>query len=120
MSALHLEQLVVSLIVNQYKNLAKEPELSEFTEPRKAFDNNEDRIESVSLKRLHQLYPNYDLTKRLIDFTNLVVGYLSEYSTPLPRRGGGPSFGPSLIGDKLSLLTQNGVELLHLNQSVIN
>lgn len=120
----HAEKLVLGLILNRFADLTKEDELADFVEARNPFgkgfhDSNGERIEAVSVQRLYQMYPNYSLTKKLIEFGQMVMNYVYEPVVFMPTMSRGVySSHDEKFGLKMSLLEQNGLKFAHFDENI--
>lgn len=120
----HAEKIVLGLILNRFAELKQEDELADFVETRQPFGKETrgmggEKIECVSLQHLYQMYPNYTLTKKLIEFSQMVLNYVYEPINVMPTMSRNIYSGyDEKFNLKMALLEQNGLKFLHFDENV--
>lgn len=126
----HTEKLILSLIVDRFVDLQEEEELRDFTEERIEFDKNHTggslrgevkKINCVSLFHLYRIYPKYSLTKKLLEFGQMVAGYLYDPTFVVcnPTTRASVGFYNQKFEMKLRLLGENGVKIEYTDMNAI-
>ena len=121
----HAEKFMLGMIVSRLADLKKEDELADFVETRQPFGQdrnfmgNQEKIECVSVHHLYQMYPDYTLTKKLIEFTQLVLNYVYEPVVFMPTHSRVMySTHDEKFNLKMSLLEQNGLKFDYYDENV--
>lgn len=117
----HMEQVVVSLLIQRLLDLKQEDELFDLSREEEGYGNKEYpkdiKLQRISVKALFDRYPTYELTKKLLEFGRVMVGFLDD---PSLRSGDGRT-GPrmSTIHVRTDVLEQNGFQFAHLDERAV-